>query len=685
MDVIPATPGGKQRKSQVRPATAPAAAGSVTPPVKMVELRPARALALPLLFIVGLVALSALPSIRANPRLAWSFWGAATVLLAWNAWLLVSSRAAARTLVLEIVLRKQHYVQACAQGSVLLYWGWYFREVYDSAALILAQLLFAYAFDILLAWSRRATYSLGFSPFPVIFSINLFLWFKPDWFYLQFVMIAVGFAAKELIRWTKDGRRVHIFNPSSFPLGLFSLGLLLTGNTAMTWGQEIATTFERPPYIRLWIFLIGLPGQYFFGVTLMTMSAVLTVVVFNLVYLLIFGTYFFVDAYVPAAVFLGMQLLFTDPSTSPRTELGRIIFGVMYGLGVVTLFSILEHLGAPTFYDKLMAVPVMNLCIQVIDRAAQSPVLRRLDPTVFVRTLAPRRRHLIYIGVWTLVFLLMSDPGYWLRPRRWVPFWQEACTEGRHNGCQTLGRIVTQYCRQGSGWACNELGILESEGRAQSAIPAQAAFQQACRVGFAPGCENASAGGRAGRAKLPAAAPAFVGLPGPPAGGNRSTTRQDSAGALCPGVQAGVEGCLRQGGGGAQRQGRRIARSRAQRRRPHTQACRRLSCSRAGRPGRHRAGGAGGLLLDERRDVAGVLLLLLDRLLFLRRVLRLLLAFLRGLVGHESLLSIAASLASRHYRPEYASNAVLRVTGRDQRGAGRSALRSSDTIVSVSK
>ncbi len=55
-------------------------------------------------------------------------------------------------------------------------------------------------------------------PFPVIFSINLFLWFKPDWFYFQFLMVALGFAAKELIRWDKDGRRAHIFNPSSFPL-----------------------------------------------------------------------------------------------------------------------------------------------------------------------------------------------------------------------------------------------------------------------------------------------------------------------------------------------------------------------------------------------------------------------------------------------------------------------------------
>ena len=185
----------------------------------------------------------------------WSFLGAAAALIAWNALLLTVARSSGRTFTLEIVLRKQHYLQACAQGSVLLYWGWYWRQVYDSAHLIAAQLLFAYAFDMLLSWSRRDTYTLGFGPFPVIFSINLFLWFKPDWFYLQFLMVALGFAAKELIRWDKDGRRAHIFNPSSFPLAVFSLALILTGASDLTWGQDIASTQFYPPHMYLMLFL----------------------------------------------------------------------------------------------------------------------------------------------------------------------------------------------------------------------------------------------------------------------------------------------------------------------------------------------------------------------------------------------------------------------------------------------
>ena len=58
-------------------------------------------------------------------------------------------------------------------------------------------------------------------------------------------------------------------------------------------------------------------------------------------------------------------------------------------------------------------------------------------------------------------------------------------------------------------------------------------------------------------------------------------------------------------------------------------------------------------LLDEGRRVAGVLLLLLDRLLFLGRVLRLLLAFFRGLMGHGSLRWNAETMAPRHYRPKF--------------------------------
>ncbi len=412
---------------------------------------------------------------RTNPSLLRAFLGAAAVLILWNAALLVSALRRGRTPTLEIVLRKQHYLQACAQGSVLLYWGWYWRPVYDWAYLIAAQLLFAYAFDMLLSWSRRDTCTLGFGPFPVIFSINLFLWFKPEWFYLQFLLVALGFTAKELIRWEKEGRRVHIFNPSSFPLAVFSLGLILTGRSDLTWGQDIASTQFYPPHMYVMLFLIGLPGQYFFGVTTMTMSAVVTTYVFGLLYYAATGIYFFYDSYIPIAVFLGMHLLFTDPSTSPRTELGRLIFGALYGLSTVALYELLGNAGLPTFYDKLLQVPLLNLSIKLIDQAARSKVLRAFDPGTIGRWLAPRQRHLAYMSAWAIVFAVMSAAqGVGdSHPGQWLPFWLQACKDERRYACSYLENVVSSDCDRGSRWACSELDILQAApaGSLESAPP----------------------------------------------------------------------------------------------------------------------------------------------------------------------------------------------------------------------
>lgn len=458
---------------------------------------------LPLLFIAALGGLSLLPAAAGSPALWWTLAGTASGLALWAAWLVVGGPIPS----VAVSLRPQHYVQACAQGTILIYWGWYWREVYAAAHLLLAQLLFAYAFDLLWSWSRRGAYTVGFAPVPVIFSINLFLWFKPDWFYLQFLLIALGFAVKDLIRWEKDGRRVHIFNPSSFPLGLFSLGLLLTDTTHLTWGQEIATTLNHAPQIYLVIFLASLPGQLLFGVTTMTMSAVLTMYVFGLAYVAVAGTYYFIDSYIPIAVFLGMHLLFTDPSTAPRTELGRILFGVVYALSVTALYGALGAWGLPRFYDKLLAVPVMNLLIQLLDAVTRSPLLRRLDPATLGPTLHGRRRNLAYAGVWTVAFVALSAAegvGDTHRGNE-VLFWKQACAENLPNGCRHFGVMVTTFCNNGSGWACNEYGILLQPDRRPD--QAARAFSRACDLGFTPGCDNR----HLSRARDPATAPPELG------------------------------------------------------------------------------------------------------------------------------------------------------------------------------
>jgi hypothetical protein len=452
---------------------------------------------LPAAFAAALLALAALPQVRENPRLIASVLGAGTALIAWIAVLFLQVARTNRLLVVDVAPRRQHYLQACAQGSVLVYWGFFWPTV--SVHLILAQLLFAYAFDMLLAWSRRDEYTLGFAPFPVIFSINLFLWFKADWFYLQFLMVAIGFTAKELIRWRRDGRYAHIFNPSSFPLAIVSIALLVTGTTDMTLGREIAITQFYPPHMYLWLFLIGLPGQFFFGVTSMTMSAVVATYAFGLIYYAATGTYFFYDSYIPIAVFLGMHLLFTDPSTSPRTELGRIAFGTLYGLSTVALYFVLGRAGLPTFYDKLLQVPVLNLLVKVIDRAARSNALRRFDPSAIGRSLPVLRRNAAWIGVWTIVFAVMSgtqgvgDD----HPGQFVPFWQHACRDGSSRACDYLFNLESILCRAGSGWACNEIAVGPPQAGGASAgwlgrSETLEVLQRGCDLKFRTACENAT-------------------------------------------------------------------------------------------------------------------------------------------------------------------------------------------------
>jgi hypothetical protein len=455
-------------------------------------------LALPLAFICGLAAVALAQPVRDNPRLLGSILGAALVLAVWNAALVASARRG-RTITLAVAARKQHWVQALAQGSVLLYWGWYWPEVYRSAHLLVAQLLFAFAFDMLLSWSRRDDYVLGFAPVPVVFSINLFLWFKPDWFYLQFALVALGFTAKEMIRWTKNGRRVHIFNPSSFPLAVFSLLLLATGTSHLTWGHEIASTQFYPPHMYLFLFLVGLPGQLLFGVTTMTMSAVVATYLFGLAYHAATGIYFFYDSYIPIAVFLGMHLLFTDPSTSPQTDLGRIIFGALYGLSTVALYYLLGSAGLPTFYDKLLQVPLLNLSIKGIDAFARTSPLQALDPSRLLAGFAPRLRNAAYVAVWVVVFGTMSaakgvgDD----HPGQWLPFWRQACEEGKPYACPYAADVELEYCRQGSGWACNEAALMHialaasgEDARRSDEAGAAATFREGCDLGFEPACRN---------------------------------------------------------------------------------------------------------------------------------------------------------------------------------------------------
>jgi hypothetical protein len=448
-----------------------------------------RALLLPGVLAVGVLLISLVPRVAANATLAWTFRGAAACLLIWLLALQLGSREA-RSLGLRA--RKQHYIQALVQTSIYLYWGYFWPPVYQHAWLLLGQLLFAYAADMLLTWSRREHYVLGFGAFPIVLSTNLFLWFKDDWFYMQFLLILVGMLGKEFVRWQRDGIDTHIFNPSAFTLALFALVLITTGTTELTWGPEIAATLTLAPHIYVYLFLTGLVVMYHFAITPIAATAAVVLFALSAWYSAITGVPYFLDSEIPAAVFLGLHLLVTDPSTSPRSALGKALFGALYGLGVFVLYSLLDLLGAPTFYDKLLCVPLLNISVQAIDRIAQALQSRPLGRRA--ASLRSATSNITHMSSWSVFFVVMTllgkTDGRHEGDR--MPFWQQACREGRRQACERLIQLQTTYCTDNSAWACNELAAHLTEGRIVPPDTARALqlYAKACELRFAAACNN---------------------------------------------------------------------------------------------------------------------------------------------------------------------------------------------------
>jgi TPR repeat protein len=452
-------------------------------------------LTLALLVTLLLGAFSLFPPVNGNPRLAAAFWGATAALFI--LWFLLRRRVAqtGRTLSYEFVAHKVHWVQPLMQGCVYFYWGMYWPAVFDFAPMIVAQLIFAYALDMLVCWWRRDKWILGFGPLPIILSTNLFLWFREDWFFLQFLMVATGVLGKEFIKWKRDGRLTHIFNPSALALFVFSIALIVTRSTDISWGQQIAKTISNPDHIYLLIFLVGLVVQGLFSVTLVTLSAAATLFLLGLAYTHATGVYNFVDSNIPAAVFLGLHLLVTDPSTSPKTTPGKIVFGGLYGAGVFALYPALAWLDIPRFYDKLLCVPLLNLSVRALDGASRALTARfRLPASISGRS--PRQANAVHMALWISLFVVMTATGFLAKelghPGGHAEFWQKACRENRLNGCREWVRSLKITCAYSGAAACAALGDLQQEGRLAPRDPLMAGknFGRACDLGLAAGCAS---------------------------------------------------------------------------------------------------------------------------------------------------------------------------------------------------
>ena len=203
---------------------------------------------LPLVLALVLGAFVLCSRVNQNAHVLSAFLAVSGGLVLWFVLLRVLARSRGTALVaMAVPPVKQHYIQALVQIALYLYWGWFWvvdgqRPIFEQAPLIVAQFVYLYSFDALWSWSRGRAWRLASGPTPIVLSTNLFIWFQDDWFIWQFAMITAGLLGKEFIRWTKEGRRTHVFNPSGFGLACAATVLIITGSTDITWAKPLATT-----------------------------------------------------------------------------------------------------------------------------------------------------------------------------------------------------------------------------------------------------------------------------------------------------------------------------------------------------------------------------------------------------------------------------------------------------------
>jgi hypothetical protein len=434
-----------------------------------------------LILLGALGSVFALPRVQAEPGLQWAFGGAIALLGGWC----LALRARGRALPVQLWLRTPHYVQAGVQAGVYLYWALYWPQVQSQLPLILAQIPLVMLLEACVSWTKGRDYRLGFSAVPIVGSTNLFLWFRDPVFAWQLVIIAGAWASKEFVKWRRAGfdgqiRETHIFNPSAIVLALAGLAMIITQTAHHSWAAEISTTLGNPPGAYENIFLMGLIVLSFVPSVLITLSATLTRLGLGWIFLQLNGWYRFLDTGIPIAVWLGMTLLATDPASTPRRGLGKVIFGVLYAGSVFVLYGVLKGLERPpspgdaglhvTYFDKLLFLPVLNLSVRWIDALAGwlQPRLSALWPAVL-------RHPKLHLAAWMGVFLLVR-PQLVDHPGRTVEFWEGACTTPGSIPCDFLHLRYDDDCdRLQIAEACVNSAAMETDrGRAKQR------YMQAC-------------------------------------------------------------------------------------------------------------------------------------------------------------------------------------------------------------
>lgn len=455
--------------------------------------------------ILALFAMSLWLKIFAKQELYVGLLCAVSLGIGFYGWVYVKRTRVAQQWGLIWAPRKAHLIQCFAQGVVYLGWCTHSEMAYRNLPLVFAQVLFAYLIDLCSVWRKQAIYQLGFGPIPIVLSTNLFLFFKDEYYIWQWPMIACAILSKNLFRWKNTYGNVHIFNPSAIALSLVAIVLIFTESMSSSWGEEIALSHATSPWSYELIFGAGLLVSILFGVGPTIISATLITLALGHLFYQQTGTYRYLDTGIPAAVFLGMNLLITDPATSPKNILGKVIYGGLYGLSVFILYGLLRGIERPpmgddpgvsaAFCDKLLAVPLLNLMTPSIEHFTRYVEMQ--TPKTIKFLVEARLLRWGVISLWILGFVIWIRPQLRAHPGRSLSVWLKACDETplpRRNrfACANRDRIYRQLCDQGDLHSCHNLALSweQGEGGFVNLSLAGELYQQACQGGKMLSCHH---------------------------------------------------------------------------------------------------------------------------------------------------------------------------------------------------
>ncbi len=305
------------------------------------------------------------------------------------AWLALLVRLRRRSTALRWVetVKPTHLLPVALQLTLFLYWGLYDRAVGELLGDLVIQVMFAYGLEAwFLAWRNEGRVQIGASVLPIVGSMNLFVWFLGEDRWLALVTLTLAIASKHLIQ--REGR--HIFNPSAFGIAITGALCMLMPNTFGFF--DLSHAFNSGPNMVELILLLALIAQLRVPIVLVSMGAFIALLLL-------------VDTQVltrPTAlwgpVFLALCLLVTDPATIPKTPVGKLLFGTIYGAMMALLATGLTAMGENDFFSKVFPLPLVNGLVPLFDRwgaRAETWTRGALEP----------RHNRVHVGLWIALVL----------------------------------------------------------------------------------------------------------------------------------------------------------------------------------------------------------------------------------------------------------------------------------------